>query len=92
MSDEILTLTDVAALLKVAEKTIYTLAQQGELPGLKVGRQWRFRRQDLDRWIEARSTGHTNHSQPSSLRAAEKTAKSIELLEANRNGQANGSI
>ena len=51
MSDEILTLKDVAALLKVAEKTIYTLAQRGDVPGIKVGRQWRFRRQDLAQWI-----------------------------------------
>ncbi len=55
MSDEILTLPEVAQLLKVAEKTVYTMAQKGELPAFKVGGQWRFRRADLDAWIDAKT-------------------------------------
>lgn len=55
MSDEILTLPEVARLLKVAEKTVYTMAQKGELPAFKVGGQWRFRRADLDAWIDAKT-------------------------------------
>ena len=54
MPDEILTLPEVALLLKVAEKTVYTMAQRGELPAFKVGGQWRFRRADLDAWIDAK--------------------------------------
>ena len=50
-SDEILTIRDVAALLKIGEKTSYTMAQSGDLPGFKVRGQWRFRRADLDAWI-----------------------------------------
>ena len=52
MSDEILTLPEVAQLLKVAEKTVYSRAQKGLLPAFKVGGQWRFKRADLDQWIE----------------------------------------
>jgi len=52
MPDEILTLPEVAQLLKVAEKTVYTMAQKGQLPAFKVGGQWRFKRADLDQWIE----------------------------------------
>ena len=52
MPDEILTLPDVAQLLKVAEKTVYTMAQKAELPAFKVRGQWRFKRVDLDLWIE----------------------------------------
>ncbi len=52
MPDEILTLPEVAQLLKVAEKTVYTMAQKGELPAFKVRGQWRFKRADLDQWIE----------------------------------------
>ena len=55
MSDEILTLPEVAELLKVAEKTVYTMAQKGELPAFKVGGQWRFRRADLDAWIDMKT-------------------------------------
>lgn len=52
MSDEILTVQEVAALLKVADKTVYTMAQKGEIPAFKVRGQWRFRRTDIDTWIE----------------------------------------
>jgi excisionase family DNA binding protein len=54
MPDTLLTLHEVADLLKVAEKTAYTMAQQHELPGFKVRGQWRFKRSDLDQWIEER--------------------------------------
>ena len=47
-----MTLPEVADLLKVADKTVYTMAQKGELPAFKVRGQWRFKRDDLDAWIE----------------------------------------
>ena len=51
-ADEILTLKEVAALLKVGEKTIYSMAKDAQLPAFKVRGQWRFRRVDIDQWIE----------------------------------------
>lgn len=60
MQDEILTLPEVAILLKVAEKTVYTMAQKAELPSFKVRGQWRFKRVDLDRWIEQQKTAAHN--------------------------------
>ena len=50
--EEILKLNDVSALLKVGEKTVYSMAQTGELPAFKVRGQWRFSRKDIDAWIE----------------------------------------
>jgi excisionase family DNA binding protein len=50
--DEILTLPEVAVLLKVAEKTVYTMSQRAEIPAFKVRGQWRFKREDLNLWIE----------------------------------------
>lgn len=55
VSDEILTLPEIAQLLKVAEKTVYTMAQKGEIPAFKVGGQWRFRRVDLNAWIDRKT-------------------------------------
>ena len=52
MSDPILTFPEVAILLKVAEKTVYTMARNGQLPAFKVRGQWRFKRDDIDRWID----------------------------------------
>ena len=48
MPDSILTLPEVAVLLKVAEKTVYTMAQRSQLPAFKVRGQWRFKRSDLE--------------------------------------------
>jgi excisionase family DNA binding protein len=44
---EVLTSEEAAALLRVSRKTLYRLAKNGELPGNKVGRSWRFHRADL---------------------------------------------
>lgn len=51
-NEEVLKLKDVAALLKVGYKTVYSMAQAGELPTFKVRGQWRFSRKDIDAWIE----------------------------------------
>ena len=53
--DDILTISDVAHLLKVAEKTVYGLVQKGDLPAFKVGGQWRFLRTAIDSWIEVKT-------------------------------------
>lgn len=49
---EVLKIKDIATLLKVGEKTIYSMAQSRELPGFKIRGQWRFSRKDIDAWIE----------------------------------------
>lgn len=53
MGDEILTLREVAEYLKLAEKTAYRLAAEGKLPGFKVGGSWRFKKEDIERWINS---------------------------------------
>jgi excisionase family DNA binding protein len=40
-------LQEVADYLKVSVTTVYRMAQQGRIPGIKVGRQWRFRQEDI---------------------------------------------
>ncbi|WP_394204163.1 helix-turn-helix domain-containing protein [Shewanella waksmanii] len=52
MTDEILTIQEVAKYLKLNEKTAYRLTSEGKLPGFKVGGSWRFKRSDLEKWIE----------------------------------------
>lgn len=52
MTDQILTLKEVATYLKIAEKTTYKLAAADKLPGFKVGGSWRFKKEDIDQWIE----------------------------------------
>ena len=57
MNDEILTLKEVAKYLKLAEKTAYRFAAEGKLPSFKVGGSWRFKRTDVENWIESRKKG-----------------------------------
>jgi len=56
MSNDILTLKEVAVYLKLAEKTAYRLAADGKLPGFKVGGSWRFKESDIEKWIENSKT------------------------------------
>jgi excisionase family DNA binding protein len=50
--DQAMTVRDVAGYLNVDEKTVYRLVKRGDLPGFKVAGAWRFKRSDLDSWID----------------------------------------
>lgn len=63
MDDEILTIPEVAKLLKINEKTAYRLASQSEIPGFKVGGSWRFRADELRRWMETQAANGKNEGQ-----------------------------
>lgn len=52
MTDDVLTLQEVAEYLKISDRTVYGYAQRGLLPGIKVGSAWRFLRVDIDAWLE----------------------------------------
>ena len=51
MSHEIMTIEEVAEYLRVSERTIYDWAQKGQLPGGKLGTTWRFKRSDIENWV-----------------------------------------
>lgn len=48
---EIMTIEDVAAYLRIPLSSAYKLAQEGKIPGQKVGRHWRFHRRVVETWI-----------------------------------------
>lgn len=54
-----MTIKEVADYLKITEKTAYRLAAARDLPGFKVGGSWRFRRNEIDRWIDRQSAKST---------------------------------
>lgn len=51
-SISVFTIEELATYLKIPKSTIYKLAQEGKLPGQKVGKHWRFRKEAIDRWLE----------------------------------------
>ncbi len=50
--NEILTLEEVAAYLRLKPQTIYKWAQEKRIPAAKLGKEWRFRRSVIDRWLD----------------------------------------
>jgi len=50
-NDSVLTIDELSVYLKVAKSTLYKLAQEGKVPGQKVGRHWRFHREVIDQWL-----------------------------------------
>ncbi len=52
MEKEIMTISQVAEYLQLSEMTTYKLVQEGKIPGFKIGRHWRIKRDDLHELIE----------------------------------------
>lgn len=53
MPDEIMSIKEVAEFLKVKEQTVYRLVQQGKIPALKIGGQWKVKKSHLDKMFDA---------------------------------------
>lgn len=47
-----MTITELSSYLKVSKSTLYKLAQEGKVPGQKVGRHWRFHLEAVDAWLK----------------------------------------
>jgi excisionase family DNA binding protein len=49
--DEIMNIEEVAKYLKLKPQTIYTWAQNGKIPAVKLGKEWRFKKSVIDKWF-----------------------------------------
>mgnify|MGYP003498914480 CR=1 FL=1 len=54
MQDDILTIEEVASYLRVSDRTVYDWAQKGEIPAGKIGTVWRFKKSEVENWVNAR--------------------------------------
>jgi excisionase family DNA binding protein len=69
MIDEtFLTTEEVLAYLQVNLRTVYRLIKAGKIPAVRVGRQWRFRKSDIDAWLDSQ------HSRPPASLARDSQA------------------
>jgi two-component system, cell cycle response regulator CpdR len=66
-----LTTDEVLAYLQVNLRTVYRLIDAGKLPAVRVGRQWRFRRRDIDAWLDQQHQAPT----PAAAAAAPDTTR-----------------
>jgi excisionase family DNA binding protein len=53
MDESFLTTEEVLDYLQVNLRTVYRLIKAGKIPAVRVGRQWRFRKRDIDSWLES---------------------------------------
>ena len=56
-STTMMTLREVATYLRLHRSTVYRLAREGDIPGFKVGTQWRFNSERLGRWMVGQKAG-----------------------------------
>ncbi|MCL2763372.1 MAG: PTS sugar transporter subunit IIA [Treponema sp.] len=71
VEEAILTIEEVAKYLRVSERTVYDWAQKGEIPSGKIGTAWRFKKSEIEQWVNDRlSTGRLNyHLHPVQMQA-----------------------
>jgi len=88
----LLTVAEVSDYLQLNPRTVLRMAQSGEIPAAKIARQWRFRPELLESWLESQSavaSGATIEPEPPSgeieiAQAVYTHAKLLELLAGNR--------
>ncbi len=54
--NELLTVAETCRYLKITPRTLYRYIQGRQLPGFKLGKEWRFVRSDLERWLQDRTS------------------------------------
>lgn len=55
LGDRLLTVGEVAALMRVSNMTVYRLIKSGDLAAIRVGKNYRIRSEDIDRYLNARA-------------------------------------
>jgi excisionase family DNA binding protein len=69
MDESFLTTEEVLDYLQVNLRTVYRLIKAGKIPAVRVGRQWRFRKRDIDAWLESQ--------RPRNIRPVVAAARSV---------------
>ena len=56
-ANEILTMKDICDLLQVHPTTLYKMIKKGKIPSFRIGSDWRFRRDMIERWMAEKTKG-----------------------------------
>ena len=83
MNEPFLTTDEVLEYLQVNLRTVYRLIKAGKIPAVRVGRQWRFRRSDIDAWLVSQQTGVV----PAPPTPTEAEAEPTAVTSPSRNGR-----
>ena len=52
-ADDVMTIDELAAYLKLSKSSLYQFARAGKVPGVKIGEQWRFQKIAIDEWMRS---------------------------------------
>ncbi|HEX2453491.1 MAG TPA: response regulator [Vicinamibacterales bacterium] len=74
IDESFLTTEEVLDYLQVNLRTVYRLIKAGKIPAVRVGRQWRFRKRDIDAWLESQ--------RPRNIRPVVTTTRSVAAMTA----------
>ncbi|MFB0527489.1 MAG: helix-turn-helix domain-containing protein [bacterium] len=50
-----MTIKEVANYLRLSKVTVYKMTRQGKIPALKIGKQWRYNKSEIDSWVKQKS-------------------------------------
>ena len=67
VQDDILTIEEVARYLRVSDRTVYDWAQKGEIPAGKIGTVWRFKKSEVENWVNARLSSDSGKQSESQI-------------------------
>ena len=79
-NDGFLTTEEVLDYLQVNLRTVYRLIKAGKIPAVRVGRQWRFRKTDIDSWLESQRPGSMRMPEPAPVRTAVSSGRTRVLV------------
>jgi len=74
IDESFLTTEEVLEYLQVNLRTVYRLIKAGKIPAIRVGRQWRFRKRDIDAWLESQRPRGGARTAPTAAPRAPATA------------------
>jgi len=57
---EFITVDEIAEYLRISRMTVVRMIEKGELPALKIGRQWRIQKEDFEKWIRGKKNNPSN--------------------------------
>jgi len=54
----LMTIKEVADYLRLSKVTVYKMTRQGKIPALKIGKQWRYNKSEIDSWVKQKSNSN----------------------------------
>jgi len=52
---KLMTIKEMADYLRLSKVTVYKMTRQGKIPALKIGKQWRYNKSEIDTWVKQKS-------------------------------------